>query len=75
MPCPEQQRRLGVAHVVQLRLQRQQLAAGGSQPGNVFIRVFVAVLRDVLAVETVKISEHRQQAGQQIPGRAQTGFG
>jgi hypothetical protein len=52
-PLPEQQRRLGVAHARQLRLQREEPATVGGEPRDVLVGVLVAVLRDVLAVEAV----------------------
>ena len=64
---PEQQRRLGVAHAVEFGLQRQQMPARRRQPRDVLIRVFIAVLGNVLAVETVEIGEYGEHQRQDIP--------
>ena len=57
---PEEQRRFRVAQFRQLGLERQPVSARRGHARDVLVGIFVAVLRDVLTVETVEIREQRQ---------------
>ena len=68
---PEQQWRLGVAHVGELRLQGQPVAAGGGQPGDVRVGILVAALRHMQALQPVEIGDYRKHQCQHIPEQMQ----
>ena len=69
---PKQQRRLGVAHVVQVRNERQPLADLGCQACDVDVDHLVAVGGGVKAAQAKKIQAHRQrQQGQPRPQRCE----
>ena len=58
---PEQQRRLGVSHVVQVRHQWQPLAAACGQAGDAAVDHLVAIAGQVQAVQPRQVANTKNQ--------------
>jgi len=66
-PLPEEERRLGIAHLIEPGPEREHVPALSRHPGNVGIGILVAVLRDILAVQGMEIDNDRKQKSGRAP--------